>query len=195
MKLFLYIHVYSNTGAVYITIFTYIIWHQRSFTISSFLSRFLTSNAYALFNNTCMHQSTYMHASANTHACMHASINMHAYINQHACMHQTTYMHQSTCMHVSSNMHASINLHACINQHSCMCKSINQSINQSILIKIIFWSVTGQLSDRLKFSAGQNKNLQDRKSLTYYITKFYSLNASWGVLGILIGCKAMRLMP
>ena len=81
--------------------------------------------------NTCMHQSTYMHASANTHACMHASINMHAYINQHACMHQTTYMHQSTCMHVSSNMHASINLHACINQHSCMCKSINQSINQS----------------------------------------------------------------
>ena len=32
-------------------------------------------------------------------------------------------------------------------------------------LRKIFWSVTGHLSDKLKFSAGQNENLLDKKSL------------------------------
>ena len=45
------LYIVTQVASLYITIFTHIIWNKLSFIISSFLSTFLTSNAYALFNN------------------------------------------------------------------------------------------------------------------------------------------------
>ena len=118
-----YFWIYIETKVAIIYYHIYLHYMKSAIILSSFLSRFLTSNAYALFNNKKInkiekntHASINLHAFISQHVCMHqptcnACIKQPACINQYACMHQATYRHAHASMHASVKMHVSVNVH------------------------------------------------------------------------------------